>query len=82
MSRLTHGPGCVKAPTIWATFNGLNASHAPSGYNYHKTNDYIIFHEIVYDEESGFPRVEKSIKIHKTLLVHLQFRGNDVPLPQ
>ena len=64
------------------TFYNLNASHAPSGYNCQKTNDYIIFYEIVYDEESEFPRVEKSIKIRKTLSVHLQFRGNDVPLPQ
>ena len=23
MSRLTHGPGCVKAPTIWANFIGV-----------------------------------------------------------
>ena len=48
-----------------STFDDLNASHAPSEYNCHKTNDYITFYEIVYDEENGFPRVEKSITIHK-----------------
>ena len=71
------------------TFDDLNASHAPSRYNCNKTNDttkqktkMTPFYEIIYDEESEFPRVEKSIKIHKTLSVHLQFRGNDIPLPQ
>ena len=41
------------------TFDNLNANHAPSEQNYHKTNDYIIFYEIVYDKKSGFSRVEK-----------------------
>ena len=64
------------------TSDDFNVSHAPSGCNCHKTNGYKIFYEIVYDEESGFPRVEKSKNIHKILSVHFQFRGNDVPLPQ
>ena len=49
-----------------STFDDLNASHAPSGYTYHKTNDYIIFYMIIYDQESGSPRVEKSITMHKS----------------
>ena len=52
-----------------STFDDLNASHAPSGYNCHKTNDYIIFYVIVHDEESGFPTVEKNITMHKNVLV-------------
>ena len=32
-----------------STFDDLNANHAPSGYNYHKINGYIIVYEIIYD---------------------------------
>ena len=56
MNRLTHGPGCVKAPTIWASLQPFERlSMDCKGPLASKIKNYYIF--TVVDEFSRFPFV-------------------------
>ena len=47
-----------------------------------KFNDHALFYNLVFDEETKFPKVLESIKVDSDLHVKLQYNGIPVPLPQ
>ena len=60
-------------------FSEINESHAPAGFSFNKTNDYIVFYNLSYTD--GFPVILESVKIDRNLHVQLQYNGHPVPLP-
>ena len=62
-------------------FADLSTDHCPAGYTCHKTENCIIFYNLLFDETNEFPVVCKAIKIDSNLHVKLQIYGNPVPLP-
>ena len=65
-----------------SNFADLSECNAPAGYKCHKDEYCIIFYNVAINEKSGFPQVQKAIKIDKDLHVKLQFCSNNIPLPQ
>ena len=62
-------------------FEMLNESHSPEGYSCKKTEECIVFFNLVFDDSTGFPHIFESIKVDKNLHVQLQYNGNPMPLP-
>ena len=59
----------------------LNESHAPQGFSFKKGEGHVIYYNLKFDDESGFPNIFESIKIDEELHVKLQQNGCPVPLP-
>ena len=64
------------------TFNDLDSSTAPVGFQYNKFDICVLYFNLVYDDESRFPKILESIKIDNDLHVQLQYHGIYLPLPQ
>ena len=61
---------------------GLYETTAPDGFQFKKSNDHALFYNLVFDEETKFPKILESIKVDSDLHVQLQYNGIPVPLPQ
>ena len=70
----------MKADII-LSFDELDSSHCPSGFQTYKSGKYIFSYKLVYNENTGFPSIKEAIKIVSELHVQLQFCGCSVPLP-
>ena len=46
-----------------------------------KTPECIVFYNLVFDPDTGFPNIFESIRVDTELHVQLQYNGNHVPLP-
>ena len=64
------------------TLVDLNETTAPDGFQFKKSNDHALFYNLVFDEETKFPKILESIKVDSNLHVQLQYNGIPVPLPQ
>ena len=62
-------------------FSTLAVSHSPEGFSCKKTPECIIFYNLVFDPDTGFPNIFESIRVDTELHVQLQYNGNHVPLP-
>ena len=60
----------------------LNETTAPDRFQFKKSNCHALFHNLVFDEETKFPIILESIKVHSDLHIQLQYNGILVPLPQ
>ena len=60
----------------------LNETTAPDGFQFKKSNDHALFYNLVFDEETNFPKILESMKVNSDLHVQLQYNGRPVPLPQ
>ena len=49
--------------------------NAPPGYQCYKTDVSLVFYNIIFAEETGFPIVREAIKVDKNLHVQLQKCG-------
>ena len=53
----------------------------PPGYSCYKTNDFIVYYNLIFGELDGFPTVCEAIQIDNQLHVSLRHYNNPVPLP-
>ena len=70
----------LKADTI-SSFADLSFSNSPPGFKTHQTKDFIVYYNLVFNEDTGFPSIKEAIKIDSELHVQLQLNGSPVPLP-
>jgi hypothetical protein len=64
------------------TLDDLNETVAPDGFQFKKSNDHVLFYNLVFDQETDFPKILESIKVDSYLHVQLQYNGIPVALPQ
>ena len=62
-------------------FEVLNEQHSPDGFKCQKSEDAIVFYNLVFDEETQFPNILETIKVDRDLHVQLQYNGDQIPLP-
>ena len=67
---------------IIGTLDDLKESNAPTGFQFKRSEDHILFYNLVIDENTQFPKILESIKIDRELHVQLQYNGIPLPLPQ
>ena len=53
----------------------------PPGYSCYKTNDFIVYYNLIFGKLDGFPTVSEAIQIDNQLHVSLRHYNNPVPLP-
>ena len=41
----------------------LNEKYAPHGFQFKKSNDHALFYNLVFDEETKFPKILESIQV-------------------
>ena len=70
----------LKIDTI-SNFEELNSSHSPMGFITCKSENYVLYYNLVYHEDIGFPEIKEAIKIDRDLRVYLQHESRPVPLP-
>ena len=70
----------LKIDTI-SNFEELNSSHSRMGFIAYKSENYILYYNLVYHEDTGFPEIKEAIKIDRDLRVYLQHESRPVPLP-
>ena len=61
--------------------NHITEKHCFPGYQYHKTDNYIVMYNLHFNQ-AGFSSIDESIKIDKDLHGEFQYQGNPVSLPQ
>ena len=66
---------------VISCFADLCSRNAPKSYCCRKTDHYIIYYNLVFYKESGFPSIREAIKVDQNLHVQLQLSGKPVPLP-
>ena len=71
-----------KTNDITQKFEDLTLRSAPVGFQCHKTENFIVCYNLVFNGKTGFPQVQEAITIDKNFLVKLQFCSNNEPLPQ
>ena len=54
------------------SFDELHSNYCPSGFQTYKTDNYILYYNFVYNENTGFPSIKETIKIDFELYVLLQ----------
>ena len=62
-------------------FCTLTESHSVEGFSCKKTPECIIYYNLVFDPDTGFPNIFESIRVDTELHVQLECNGNPVPLP-
>ena len=62
-------------------FSLLNEQHSPEGFQCRKSKNHIVFYNLVFDEETQFPKILEAIKVDNELHVQLQYSGSLIPLP-
>ena len=65
----------------YVKFDNLQSSHAPPGFHFNRESDHVIYYNLVFDCNTGFPSIFEAIKVDKDLHVQLQYKGQHVPLP-
>ena len=61
-------------------FNVLNEQQSPEGFQCRKSKNHIVFYNLVFDEETQFPKLLEAIKVDE-LHVQLQYSGSSIALP-
>ena len=64
------------------TLADLNEATASDGFQLKKSNVHVLFYDLVFDEETKFPKILESIRVDLDLHVQLQYNGIPIPLPQ
>ena len=67
---------------VISSLDDINESIAPPGFQFKRSEDNILFFNIVIDEKTQFPSILESIKVDRDLHVQLQYNGIPLPLPQ
>ena len=62
------------------SFSDLSQKLCPPGYSSYKTNDFIVYYNLIFGELDGFPTVCEAIQIDNQLHVSLPYYNNPVPL--
>ena len=70
-----------KRDTITVLAN-LNETTAPDGFQFKKSNDHSLCYNLVFAEETKFPKILETIKVDSNLHVQLEYDGIPVLLPQ
>ena len=65
-----------------SSLNDISQSDVLRGYEKKAGEGYVLFYNIVFDENTNFPNILESIKIDLDLHVQLQYNGNPLPLPR
>ena len=60
----------------------LNETTAPDGFQFKKSNDHSLCYNLVFAEETKFPKILETIKVDSNLHVQLEYNGIPVLLPQ
>ena len=60
----------------------LNKTTASDGFQFKKSNDHALCYNLVFEEETKFPKVLETIKVDADLHVQLQYNDKPIPLPQ
>ena len=56
-----------------SSFDDLDESRAPPGFQYRRCEDHVVYYRMVYDP---FPTVKETIHVDENLHVKLQYKGN------
>ena len=51
----------------------LDETTAPDGFQFKKSNDHVLFYNLVFDKETRFSKILESIKVDSDLHVQLQY---------
>ena len=62
-------------------FQICQKNYVHRGYSCYKTNDFIVYYNLIFGELDGFPTVCEAIQIDNQLHVSLRHYNNPVPLP-
>lgn len=62
-------------------FKDLRNDHGPSGFSFKREDEHVIYYNLSFHIETGFPSILECIKVTKDLHVQLQYKGRPVPLP-
>ena len=73
--------GSFRDNDVISNFEELTDKHCPSGFQYEKTDNCVVYYNLKFDDETSFPKVLAAIKVDRDLHVQLQFNGNPLPLP-
>ena len=73
---------CFQKSDTVKTLYDLNETTTPAGFQFKRSDDHALFYNVVFDEETKFPKVLQSIKVDSDLHVQLKYNGIPVPLPQ
>lgn len=60
----------------------LNEIVSPPGFQFRRFENSVMFYRLEFNEQTQFPTVLESIRVHKDLHVQLQYNGVPRPLPQ
>ena len=63
------------------SFSYLSEKLCPPGYSCYKTNDFIVYYNLIFGDLDGFPIVCEAIQIENQLHVSFRHYNNPVPLP-
>ena len=73
---------CFQKSDTVKTLDHLSEKTTPAGFQFKRSDDHALFYNLVFDEETKFPKILQSIKIDSDLHVQLQYNGIPVLLPQ
>ena len=62
-------------------FSDLSEKLCPPSYSCYKTDDFIVYYNLIFGELDRFPTVCEAIQIDNQLHVSLRHYNNPVPLP-
>ena len=54
-----------------STFEELNEKHSPTGFQFRKTDDCVLYYNLQFEEKTSFPKVLECIRMDKELHVQL-----------
>ena len=63
------------------SFSDLSEKLCPPGYSCYKTNNFIVYYNLIFGELDGFPTVCEAIQIDNQLHVSLRHYNNPVLFP-
>ena len=62
--------------------NCLTETDCPPGFSFRRQDNSVLYYNLVFDNITGVPSVEKCLSINEQLHVTLTYRGYHLPLPQ
>lgn len=72
---------CLKKNDLINSFEEPNEKHAPQNFLCKKSENSIIYFNLIFDDTTNFPKTLDAIKIDQNLHVKRKYNGLPVPLP-